>query len=60
MSNQVFKLNLVQIQTQIRVYRTSSRSVLTWGSEAWAVYKRYEGSVRAEKINCVRRHSFEL
>jgi len=51
----VFKPNFVQIHTKIRVYKTSAQFMLTYGSEAWTVYKRDEGSIKAAEMEFMRR-----
>jgi hypothetical protein len=39
-TNQVFKLSLVQQHTRLNTFRTLARPVLTYASEAWTIKKQ--------------------
>jgi hypothetical protein len=51
----MFKPDLIQIHTGIRLYKTSARSMLIYGSEDWTVSKRKESSIRVADMKFVRR-----
>jgi hypothetical protein len=40
--NQIFKPLLISRHTRIRIYKTLARSVLPYGSEAWAIRRTDE------------------
>jgi hypothetical protein len=52
--NQVFKPNLIQKHTRKRVYKTLMRSVLIYGSKAWAICKREESRITAAEMKFMR------
>jgi hypothetical protein len=45
--NNVLKPPLVQKHTRIRIYKTSARPVLCYGSEPWAIRKSNESRITA-------------
>jgi hypothetical protein len=53
--NEVFKPNPIQKHERIRVYRIAARCVLTFGSEAWTVWKTEESRMAAAEMKFMRR-----
>jgi hypothetical protein len=52
---QVFKPNFVQKHTRIRVYKILATSILTYGSDAWTIFKREEGRITAAEMKFMGR-----
>jgi hypothetical protein len=52
--SEVFKPNLMQKHTRIRVYKILVRSVLTYGSEAWMIGEREESRITAAEMKFMR------
>jgi hypothetical protein len=55
--NQIFKSTLVQKHTRIKIYKTLSRSILTYGSEAWTVCKSDITRITANEMKFLRRRA---
>jgi hypothetical protein len=53
--NQTFKPSLVQKQTRIKIYKTLSRPILTYGSEAWTICKSDRTRITASEMKFLRR-----
>jgi hypothetical protein len=52
--NLIFKPSLVQEHTRIKVCKTLSRLILTYGSEAWKICKSDKTTITANKMKLLR------
>jgi hypothetical protein len=53
--NQIFKSTLVHKHTRIKIYKTLSRPILTYGSEAWTVCKSDITRIIVNEMKFLRR-----
>jgi hypothetical protein len=53
--NSVFKPSLVQKQTELQVYKTLTRPVLSYGSDAWKIKKADKKRLQASEMKFMGR-----
>jgi hypothetical protein len=53
--NEIFKPSLVQKHARIKIYKTLTRPILTYGSEAWTICKSDSTRITANEMKFLRR-----